>query len=111
MMQTMELTDGGILLYDECFPPTRLSDRYFAELRDNCAWEHKPGIFGHMQPRLTASYGNEGITYRYSGTVNVALPWTPLLSIRPTSSQLSQRDRLPSDGSIKFERCPDNLNP
>ena len=32
-----------------------------------------------MQPRLTASYGDEGVTYRYSGTVNVALPWTPTL--------------------------------
>jgi hypothetical protein len=34
------------------------------------------------------------------------LPWTLLLSVRPTSSQLSQRDPLPSDGSMKFERCP-----
>ena len=32
-----------------------------------------------MQPRLTASYGDEGITYRYSGTENVALPWTATL--------------------------------
>ena len=36
-------------------------------------------MFGHLQPRLTASYGDEGVTYRYSGTVNVALPWTPTL--------------------------------
>lgn len=78
-MQTIELRDGGVLLYDECFLPTELSDRYFVELRDNCEWEQKPGIFGHMQPRLTASYGDEGVTYRYSGTVNVALPWTPTL--------------------------------
>ena len=32
-----------------------------------------------MQPRLTASYGDEGVTYRYSGTENVALPWTATL--------------------------------
>ena len=32
-----------------------------------------------MQPRLTASYGDDGVTYRYSGTENVALPWTPIL--------------------------------
>lgn len=79
VMQTIELTDGGILLFDESFLPAELSDRYFVELRDNCVWEQKPGVFGHMQPRLTASYGDEGVTYRYSGTVNVALPWIPTL--------------------------------
>lgn len=79
VMQTIELTDGGILLFDECFLPSELSDRYFVELRDNCVWEQKPGVFGHMQPRLTASYGDDGVTYRYSGTVNVAFPWTPTL--------------------------------
>ena len=36
-----------------------------------------------MQPRLTASYGDEGVTYVYSGTTNRAVPWTPtLLEIR-----------------------------
>lgn len=78
-MKTIELTDGGILLYDESFLPPDLADSYFAELRDHWAWEQKPGVFGHMQPRLTASYGEEGVTYKYSGTVNVALPWTPTL--------------------------------
>ena len=78
-MQTIELRDGGLLLHDECFLPAELADRYFVTIRDECVWEQKPGIFGHMQPRLTASYGDEGVTYRYSGTVNVALPWTPTL--------------------------------
>jgi hypothetical protein len=78
-LRTIELTDGGILLYDGAFLPSELADRYFIELRDKCVWEQKPGVFGHMQPRLTASYGNEGVTYRYSGTINVALPWTPTL--------------------------------
>ena len=78
-MQTIKLSGGGILLCSECFLPAELADRYFVELRDNCVWEQKPAIFGHMQPRLTASYGDEGVTYRYSGTVNVALPWTATL--------------------------------
>ena len=78
-MDTIELTDGGLLLYDEAFLPPDLADRYFVELRDHCAWEQKPGVFGHMQPRLTASYGDEGVTYRYSGTENMALPWTATL--------------------------------
>lgn len=79
VMQTIELTGGGILLHDECFLPVELADQYFVTIRDECVWEQKPGIFGHKQPRLTASYGDEGVTYRYSGTVNVALPWTPTL--------------------------------
>lgn len=78
-MKTYQLTDGGILLFEESFLPVSLADRYFSDLRDHCVWEQKPGIFGHMQPRLIASYGDSGVTYRYSGTVNVALPWTPTM--------------------------------
>lgn len=78
-MSTIELRDGGILLYEDQFLPSALADQYFVTLRDECVWEQKPGIFGHMQPRLIASYGEAGITYRYSGTINVALPWTPTL--------------------------------
>lgn len=78
-MENIELADGGILLYDDAFLSPEDADRYFIELRDQSAWEQKPGVFGHMQPRLTASYGDEGVTYRYSGIVNVALPWTATL--------------------------------
>jgi alkylated DNA repair dioxygenase AlkB len=75
-VETIQLADGGIILYDDAFLPPDLAQRYFVELRDHTAWEQKPGVFGHLQPRLTASYGDEGITYRYSGTENKALPWT-----------------------------------
>ena len=78
-MDTIELADGGILLYHDAFLPPDLADRYFVELRDTSAWEQKKGTFGHLQPRLTASYGDEGVTYFYSGTVNEAVPWTPTL--------------------------------
>src|SRR6476646_4098351 len=78
-METLEIADGGILLYDDAFLPSDLADRYFVELRDHSAWEQKPGVFGHLQPRLTASYGDEGITYYYSGTENKAFSWTPTL--------------------------------
>jgi alkylated DNA repair dioxygenase AlkB len=78
-MEMFELADGGILLYDDAFLPPDLARQYFVELRDRCAWEQKPGVFGRVQPRLTVSYGDEGITYRYSGTENKALPWTPTL--------------------------------
>ena len=78
-MNTIELRDGGILIYDAAFLRADLADRYFVELRDQCVWEQKPGIFGHMQPRLIASYGDPGVTYRYSNIENVALAWTATL--------------------------------
>jgi alkylated DNA repair dioxygenase AlkB len=79
-IQTIELADGGILLYDQAFLSCELADHYFATIRDECVWQQKPGIFGHLQPRLIASYGDPGLTYRYSGTINVALPWTQTLN-------------------------------
>jgi alkylated DNA repair dioxygenase AlkB len=78
-MHTIELADGGLLHYDQAFLPPDIADLYFVELRDTAAWEQKKGIFGKMQPRLTASYGDSGIKYFYSGTENIALPWTPTL--------------------------------
>jgi len=75
-MHTVKLADGGRLLYDESFLTPEVSDRYFTELRDSTNWEQKPALFGYSQPRLTASYGDDGVTYRYSKTVNVAVPWT-----------------------------------
>ena len=78
-METIELADGGIILYDDEFLLPQHADRYFNELRDTSAWEQKKAAFGQMQPRLTASYGDQGVTYRYSGTENPALPWTPTL--------------------------------
>ena len=78
-MRNIELTDGGILVYDPHFLPSDIADQYFVKLRVECAWEQKQGVFGHMQPRLIASYGESGIVYRYSGRDNVSLPWTPTL--------------------------------
>jgi alkylated DNA repair dioxygenase AlkB len=78
-MQTIVLQDGGLILYDASFLSSDTAWTYFAELRDSVAWEQKQGVFGHLQPRLTASYGDPGVTYRYSGTKNPASPWTPAL--------------------------------
>ncbi|MGH7134367.1 MAG: hypothetical protein ACREHD_01425 [Pirellulales bacterium] len=78
-MQTINLADGGIILLQEGFVPADLADCYFTELRDTAAWEQKQAPFGHLQPRLTASYGDDSVTYRYSGTENRALPWLPTL--------------------------------
>ena len=66
-------------MIDEAFLPSGLADTYLADLRDQCAWEQRPGLFGHPQPRLIASYGDAGVSYRYSGVDNPALPWTHTL--------------------------------
>jgi alkylated DNA repair dioxygenase AlkB len=78
-VETIELQDGGILLYAESFFSNALADHYFVALRDQCDWEQRPGIFGHMQPRLICSYGDPGVSYRYSGADYPALPWTTVL--------------------------------
>jgi alkylated DNA repair dioxygenase AlkB len=78
-MTRTELKDGGLIVFDDSFLSADVADRYLTELRDQCKWEQKPGIFGHMQPRLIASYGDSGITYKYSGVLNFALPWTATL--------------------------------
>jgi len=79
----IELADGGLLQFRPGFLSREVADRYFEQLRKGIAWEQKPGIFGHWQPRLIASYGDTGIVYRYSGKDNVALPWqSPLLEVK-----------------------------
>jgi alkylated DNA repair dioxygenase AlkB len=79
IMDRIELADGGLLLFDDDFLPVDVANCYFDELRKDCAWQQKPASFGHLQPRLMASYGDDGITYRYSGMENAALPWTTTL--------------------------------
>ncbi|QDS88311.1 hypothetical protein EC9_25010 [Rosistilla ulvae] len=83
MLDFLELDDGGLLHFQPNFLPAEVSDRCFEQLRDQVDWHQKPALFGHMQPRLSASFGDVGVTYRYSGTVNIALPWiAPLLEIK-----------------------------
>jgi hypothetical protein len=57
-LATIKLTDGGILLYVEALLLIDLADRHFAELGDTLVWEQKPGVFGRMHLRLTASLGD-----------------------------------------------------
>lgn len=71
------------MLVDDAFFSSEEADAYFNKLRHDIDWQQKPGIFGHMQPRLIASYGDDGVVYRYSGHDYTALPWTlTLLEIK-----------------------------
>jgi len=82
-LQKYELTDGGILFYHGSSFYSVISYQYFYEILGYSSWKQKPEVFCHMQPRLTAAYGEDGKNYCYSGTQNMALPWTfTLLEIK-----------------------------
>ena len=65
-----------------CFPFPMSDEDLFKKLRHDTPWLHEEiVVWGkkHLQPRLTAWYGDPGRSYTYSGTVMHPLPWTDLL--------------------------------
>lgn len=76
----------------------------FRKLYQETVWRHEEVlVWGkrHLQPRLTAWYGDPGRSYTYSGTVMFPLPWTNLL--------LSLRQSLENLIDIKFNSVLLNL--
>jgi alkylated DNA repair dioxygenase AlkB len=73
------LADGGTILYDPHFLGPDEADRLFEELRSAVPWAQEKTGWGRPLPRLTAWYADAGLTYRYSGVVHPALPWTEAL--------------------------------
>lgn len=58
------------------------SNELFEKLKSEVHWQHDTiTVFGHshLQPRLTALYGNEGKPYGYSNIVMQPHQWTPLI--------------------------------
>jgi len=74
-LQRLDLGDGGWMLYQPFFLSSAEADGSFRALLERCEWAQLPGICGHMQPRLISSYGDAGVSYRYSGRDYGALPW------------------------------------
>lgn len=73
--------DGETYFFPELFT-TSESDRYIQILSKELILKQEPIImFGKqvMQPRLTAWFGDEGKSYRYSGITMYPQPWTNLL--------------------------------
>ena len=74
-------------------PMPQADDVIFDQLDQQTTWLHeKVMVWGkeHLQPRLTAWYGDPGRSYTYSGTVMHPLPWTNLLlSLRHELEQLT----------------------
>lgn len=64
------------------FPFPMTDEDIFKKLLRDTPWVHeKVLVWGkrHLQPRLTAWFGDPGRSYTYSGTVMYPMPWTDLL--------------------------------
>jgi alkylated DNA repair dioxygenase AlkB len=84
-MQQIPLPEGELTYVSSFFSPSE-SNRLLQELVRDVAWrQDKIRLFGkeHLQPRLTAWYGDPGKSYTYSSLRLDPLPWTPpLLEIK-----------------------------
>ena len=78
-----QLTDSGLSC--QFYPDFFLSDndRLFAELVTTLAWQQERlMMYGKLidSPRLTVFYGDRGVSYKYTGAIQQAIGWTPLLA-------------------------------
>ena len=77
----LNLPDAEIVYYPHFFHQKE-ADVIFEQLANEIPWQQDDiRVFGkiHPQPRLTALFGNEGITYSYSNIKMQPHPWNPLL--------------------------------
>jgi alkylated DNA repair dioxygenase AlkB len=77
-MQNILTKDGEVYMLPQFFSYEE-SDRLYQSLLTNVQWKHEPiKMFGKeiMQPRLTAWYGDEGMSYTYSGVTMQPLSWS-----------------------------------
>ncbi|MDN3676783.1 alpha-ketoglutarate-dependent dioxygenase AlkB [Flavobacterium paronense] len=75
------LPDADIAYYPNFFDNQR-SNELFEKLKNEIPWQQDNiTVYGktHLQPRLTALFGNEGKPYSYSNIVMQPNAWNPLL--------------------------------
>lgn len=76
-----DLPDAEIEYFPNFFSPEQ-SYTFFERLKTEIPWQQDTiTVYGknHLQPRLTALYGNEGKPYGYSNIVMQPHHWNPLL--------------------------------
>ena len=76
--EVMELADGNVTYYPRVFSKEE-SDRYLEYLLNDIPWQRdKITIFGKecLLPRDTAWFGDEGMSYTYSGITMNPRKWT-----------------------------------
>lgn len=75
------MSDGEVIIYQNFFSELE-SDQLLTKLRKSISWrQDKIKLFGKEVnlPRLTAWYGDEGMSYKYSGITMHPHTWTPTL--------------------------------
>ncbi len=75
------LSDGELSYYQD-FIPHDESIQYLQILLDDIKWQqNKIKMFGKVydEPRLTAWYGDQGLSYKYSGIQLNPTPWIEML--------------------------------
>jgi len=79
---TLNLPDAVFEYYPNFFSK-ETADELFKKLLNETPWQQDEiTVFGktHLQPRLTALYGNEGKPYSYSNIIMHPHYWNPLLT-------------------------------
>lgn len=79
--EQFNLPDADVRLLHGLFDP-QVSERYLRDLIAEVPWrQDKISMYGKILnlPRLQQWYGDEGLTYTWSGIEMKPLPWTPLL--------------------------------
>ncbi|AUX47190.1 DNA methylase [Sorangium cellulosum] len=80
------LVEGGWFALLDPWLPRAEAEALFEALRDGVAWrQDKIKLFGneHLQPRLSAWYGDPGAVYTYSGLTLAPEPWSaPLAALK-----------------------------
>lgn len=95
---------NGELFYEEKVFSAAESEVYVLRLLNEVDWQQKSiRLFGKelLQPRLTAWYGDPGISYTYSGLKSIAQGWLPILS--------DIKERVEAKTRLKFNSSLINL--
>ncbi len=77
--RVFHLEDATVILYSGFFDKPE-SDRLYTSLLPDTKWQQEAiTVYNktHLQPRLTAWYGDDQRSYTYSGTKMEPFPWTP----------------------------------
>jgi alkylated DNA repair dioxygenase AlkB len=84
--------DGLVIYYGKVMDKDE-ADAYLENLLDTIEWKNDEAIiFGRhiITKRKVAWYGDDGYSYKYSGTTKQALSWTPeLLELKTLTEQLT----------------------
>jgi alkylated DNA repair dioxygenase AlkB len=81
MREKLVMPDADVIFYQSFFSEPQ-SSAFYRDLLETTHWkQEKIKFFGKPVnlPRLTAWYGDEGKSYRYSGLLVNPEPWTPTL--------------------------------